>query len=78
MMSRISLPAAPGKPHGLILVPTRELALQVSEVLGPIGKNCGVRVLAVYGGADRGKQVEVIEQGVEIIVATPLRLIDLM
>ena len=47
MMSRISAPAASGKPHGLVLVPTRELALQVSEVLGPIGKQCGIRVLAV-------------------------------
>lgn len=78
MMSRISVPAASGKPHGLVLVPTRELALQVSEVLGPIGKQCDIRVLAVYGGADRHKQVVDIEQGVEIIVATPLRLIDLM
>jgi superfamily II DNA/RNA helicase len=78
MMSKISSPAASGKPHGLVLVPTRELALQVSEVLGPIGKQCGIHVLAVYGGADRHKQVVDIEQGVEIIVATPLRLIDLM
>jgi len=78
MMSRIDSPATPGKPHGLVIVPTRELALQVSEVLGPIGKHCGVRVLAVYGGADRQKQVVEIEKGVEIIVATPLRLIDLM
>ena len=78
MMSKISVPAASGKPHGLVLVPTRELALQVSEVLGPIGKQCGIHVLAVYGGADRHKQVVDIEQGVEIVVATPLRLIDLM
>ncbi|MEI7967316.1 MAG: DEAD/DEAH box helicase, partial [Actinomycetota bacterium] len=78
MMARIDAPATPGKPHGLVIVPTRELALQVSEVLGPIGKHCGVRVLAVYGGADRQKQVVEIEKGVEIIVATPLRLIDLM
>ena len=78
MMSRIDSPATPGKPHGLVIVPTRELALQVSEVLGPIGKHCGIRVLAVYGGADRQKQVVEIEKGVEIIVATPLRLIDLM
>ncbi len=78
MMSKISSPAASGKPHGLVLVPTRELALQVSEVLGPIGKECGIRVLAVYGGADSHKQVVDIERGVEIIVATPLRLIDLM
>ncbi len=78
MMARIDAPAASGKPHGLVLVPTRELALQVAEVLQPIGKACGVRVLAVYGGADRHKQVTEINKGVEIVVATPLRLIDLM
>jgi superfamily II DNA/RNA helicase len=78
MIARIDAPAAPGKPHGLVLVPTRELALQVSEVMGPIAKHCGVNVLAVYGGADRAKQVTQLERGAEIVVATPLRLIDLM
>ena len=78
MMARIDSPAAPMAPHGLVLVPTRELALQVSEVLGPIGDHCGVKVLAVYGGADRDKQVKQLAKGAEIVVATPLRLIDLM
>jgi len=78
MMSRISLPAAPGKPHGLILVPTRELAVQVTDVLAPIAKHCGVRVLAVYGGAARDKQVDQLNRGAEIVIATPLRLIDLL
>ena len=78
MMARIDSPAAPMAPHGLVLVPTRELALQVSEVLAPIGDHCGVKVLAVYGGADRDKQVKQLAKGAEIVVATPLRLIDLM
>jgi len=78
MMARIDTPAAKMKPHGLVLVPTRELALQVSEVLGPIGDHCGVKVLAVYGGADRDRQVKHLAKGAEIVVATPLRLIDLM
>jgi len=78
MMARIDAPAAGMAPHGLVLVPTRELALQVSEVLGPIGVHCGVKVLAVYGGADRDKQVKQLAKGAEIVVATPLRLIDLM
>ncbi|MFM9122712.1 MAG: DEAD/DEAH box helicase [Actinomycetota bacterium] len=78
MMARVDAPAAAMKPHGLVLVPTRELALQVSEVLGPIGDHCGVKVLAVYGGADRDKQVKQLAKGAEIVVATPLRLIDLM
>ena len=77
-LSRIAKNAAPRFPHGLVLVPTRELALQVAEVLDPIAKACGMKVLAVYGGASRDKQIEELEKGVELIVATPLRLIDLM
>ncbi|MFM7771341.1 MAG: DEAD/DEAH box helicase, partial [Acidimicrobiaceae bacterium] len=61
-----------------MLVPTRELAVQVTDVLAPIAQHCDVRVVAVYGGAARDKQVEQLERGVEIIIATPLRLIDLM
>ena len=78
MLARIDAPAQRRKPHGLVLVPTRELALQVAEVLAPIGKHCGRRVLAVYGGASRNQQVDELDKGIEIIVATPLRLIDLM
>ncbi len=78
MLARIDTPAAPRKPHGLVLVPTRELALQVAEVMTPIAKYCNRRVLAVYGGASRDQQVDELIKGVEMIVATPLRLIDLM
>jgi len=78
MLARIDTPAAPRKPHGLVLVPTRELALQVAEVMAPIAKHCNRRVLAVYGGASRDQQVDELIKGVEMIVATPLRLIDLM
>ena len=77
-LSRIDRNAAPRKPHGLVLVPTRELALQVAEVLDPIAKECGMRVLAVYGGASRDKQIDELDRGVDLVVATPLRLIDLM
>ncbi|MEI6743359.1 MAG: DEAD/DEAH box helicase [bacterium] len=77
-LARMNKNAAPRFPHGLVLVPTRELALQVAEVLEPIAKACNMRVLAVYGGASRDKQIEELEKGVELIVATPLRLIDLM
>lgn len=78
MIARIDKAAKVRAPRGLVLVPTRELALQVAEVLEPIGKECGRRVLAVYGGASRDDQIKVLEKGVEIVVATPLRLIDLM
>jgi superfamily II DNA/RNA helicase len=77
-LARIDRDAAPRKPHGLVLVPTRELALQVAEVLVPIAKHCGMRVLAVYGGASREKQIDELERGVDLVVATPLRLIDLV
>jgi superfamily II DNA/RNA helicase len=78
MLSRISGEAGPSAPLGLVLVPTRELAVQVAEVLDPIAGHTGRRVLAVYGGASRHHQVDELQKGVEIVVATPLRLIDLM
>ncbi|NDA53968.1 MAG: DEAD/DEAH box helicase, partial [Actinobacteria bacterium] len=59
-------------------MPTRELALQVAEVLAPIGAKCDRRVLAVYGGASRDDQITALAAGVELVVATPLRLIDLL
>ncbi len=70
--------ARPNRPRGVVLVPTRELAVQVTDVLAPIGDHCDVHVVAIYGGAAREKQVEQLTRGVEIIIATPLRLIDLM
>ena len=78
LLARLSGDAQPNKPRGLILVPTRELALQVAEVLEPVAKACGFGVLAVYGGSSRHKQIDVLNEGVEVVVATPLRLIDLL
>jgi superfamily II DNA/RNA helicase len=70
--------AVPGRPHSLIMVPTRELAVQVTEVLEPLAASIDRRVIAVYGGAKMEKQTAAIDQGVDIIVATPGRLIDLV
>lgn len=78
MIARIEKFATPRAPRGLVLVPTRELALQVAEVLQPIGNACDRVILPVYGGASRDDQIDALEKGVDIIVATPLRLIDLM
>ena len=78
MLARIDKFARVRAPRGLVLVPTRELALQVAEVLQPIGNECDRVVLPVYGGASRDDQVDALQKGVDIIVATPLRLIDLM
>lgn len=78
MLARLSGGHEPRRPTGLVLVPTRELALQVSEVLAPVALACGRSVLAVYGGASRQQQVDALDIGVDIVVATPLRLIDLL
>ena len=78
MLARITDTAEPRRPLGLVLVPTRELAVQVAEVLEPIAEHAGQRVLAVYGGASRHTQIDELAKGVELVVATPLRLIDLI
>ena len=64
------------RPVGLVLVPTRELALQVSEAIATYGKQLGARVLAVYGGTPIGKQLRELERGVDVVVATPGRALD--
>jgi len=67
----------PGRPKALVLVPTRELAVQVSEVFEPLAEAAGLRVVAVYGGADIERQIKKLRRGVDVIIATPGRLIDL-
>ncbi len=67
-----------GKVQALMLVPTRELANQVMDELAPLCEAVGLSYLAVYGGADIEKQIRAINKGVEVIVATPGRMIDLL
>jgi superfamily II DNA/RNA helicase len=67
----------PAKPLALVLLPTRELAVQVHEVLAPLAKKLGLHAVAVYGGADIDRQVTKLRKGVDLIIATPGRLIDL-
>ncbi len=64
--------------QALVLAPTRELALQVSKSVTGYGKHLGVRVLAVYGGQPYGPQISKLNRGVDIVVGTPGRLIDLL
>ena len=78
LLARLSGEGQPRRPAALVLVPTRELALQVSEVLSPVAIACGRTVLAVYGGASRQQQIDALNNGVDVVVATPLRLIDLL
>ncbi len=70
-------PGHPARPRGLVLLPTRELALQVRDVLSPLAERLGLRAVAVYGGADIEKQIRKLRRGCEVIIATPGRLIDL-
>ncbi|MDP6177531.1 MAG: DEAD/DEAH box helicase [Acidimicrobiales bacterium] len=70
--------AKPGRPTGLALVPTRELAVQVCRELEPLAKARNISVLAVYGGAPIERQIAALERGVELVVATPGRMIDLI
>jgi len=71
-------PARPGHPRALVLVPTRELAKQVVDVLSPLGKVAGARVAAFYGGTSMERQIRNLRRRIEIAVATPGRLIDLL
>ena len=63
-------------PAALILVPTRELAMQLAEAVHRYGKNIGVRVLPVYGGASMESQLKALRRGVDVVVATPGRALD--
>ena len=65
-------------PRGLILVPTRELATQVKEELDPLCLSKSLTVAAIYGGANIDEQIKNIQDGVDIVVATPGRMIDLL
>jgi superfamily II DNA/RNA helicase len=67
----------PGKPQALAVAPTRELAVQVAGDLERAGRRRGIRVLTVYGGRAYEPQVDALKEGVEVVVGTPGRLIDL-
>jgi superfamily II DNA/RNA helicase len=70
--------AAPRRPKALVLVPTRELASQVQDQLEALCWGTKTRVLAIYGGAGMGAQMSALARGVEVVVATPGRLKDLL
>jgi ATP-dependent RNA helicase DeaD len=70
----------PGKrlPQALVMAPTRELALQVSEAMTGLGQFCKVRVMAIYGGSSYERQLSQLKRGVDVVVGTPGRLLDLL
>ncbi|MDP1784244.1 MAG: DEAD/DEAH box helicase, partial [Sulfuricurvum sp.] len=62
----------------LIVTPTRELANQVSDEIFKYGKHLGVRTVTIYGGSSYSRQVDLIERGAQVIIATPGRLLDML
>jgi superfamily II DNA/RNA helicase len=66
------------KPRGVILTPTRELAMQVADALQPYGDVLGLRMKVVCGGTSMGNQIYALERGVDVLVATPGRLRDII
>ena len=81
MLQRISKANQDGEPRGtkaLILAPTRELALQIMENIRAYGDGLPIRVAAVFGGVEEEAQIKAVRKGVDMIVATPGRLIDLI
>jgi superfamily II DNA/RNA helicase len=68
----------PGHPRALVLLPTRELATQVHETIAPLAKALGLTTTTVFGGVSQNRQVTAMRQGVDIVVACPGRLEDLL
>ncbi|MBM7811359.1 DEAD/DEAH box helicase [Saccharothrix algeriensis] len=76
LLQRITVPGD-GTPQALVVVPTRELCLQVTHDLTDAAKHLGVRVLAIYGGRPYEPQIAALRKGVDVVVGTPGRLLDL-
>ncbi|MBW0015075.1 DEAD/DEAH box helicase [Mycobacterium sp.] len=79
VVSRLAgYPRRPSRPSGLVLAPTRELASQITATLEPLAAVNGLRVGTIFGGVPQGRQVAALKSGVDIVVACPGRLEDLM
>jgi len=70
--------SAPKRPRGLVLAPTRELANQIVDTIEPLATAAGLTVMTIFGGVSQHRQVTQLRRGVDIVVATPGRLEDLM
>ncbi len=77
-LSRRSVSRKPGTPRALILAPTRELAAQIAESVETYGRYLPVRTVIVFGGVKQNSQVTALRKGVDVLVATPGRLLDLI
>jgi ATP-dependent RNA helicase DeaD len=76
VLQRLAAHRSDRAPVGLVLVPTRELAVQVSEALHRYGRELGARVVPIYGGQPIGRQLRALDSGVDVVVATPGRALD--
>ncbi len=76
ILQRLATAGSRSTPFALVLVPTRELAMQVSEAVHRYGRGLGARVLPIYGGQPIGRQLHALQRGVDVVVATPGRAID--
>jgi superfamily II DNA/RNA helicase len=78
LLNRLTLPGgAAAAPQALVIAPTRELAVQVSGDIAAAGKKLGARVLTIYGGRAYEPQIEALRKGIDVVVGTPGRLLDL-
>ncbi len=78
MITRLSDGARASAPRGIVLVPTRELAMQVHDALAPLAATSGLSLILIAGGMSYTPQLRAFQRGVDIVIATPGRLIDLM
>jgi ATP-dependent RNA helicase DeaD len=76
VLQQLGVGDRPPKPSALVLVPTRELAMQVAEAVHRYGRELGVRVLPIYGGQPIVRQLKSLQAGVDVVVATPGRALD--
>jgi len=78
MLHGLQTDEARGRVQGLVVAPTRELAIQVAKAVYEYGQHRGVRVLAVYGGQSYSHQISCLKRGVDIVIGTPGRMLDLI
>ncbi|MGH3607083.1 MAG: DEAD/DEAH box helicase, partial [Pseudonocardiaceae bacterium] len=77
-LARSGLRRTAGRPRALVLVPTRELANQVADTFAPLAAALGQRITTVYGGVGQGRQVSALRGGIDVLIACPGRLEDLL
>jgi len=67
-----------GQVNSLVMVPTRELAIQIGEVFQQIGKYTGLHIMSLYGGVEQASQINMLDKGIDVLIATPGRMFDLI